>query len=323
MKLSNRLEKRPLFRVLLLVWCVGLCDARGVELGEPAPPIHVSEWVNGSPVTLARGSNIYVLDFWLPDTSNSRYTVPYVSNLQRAFRDQGVIMLGIVTDPPARVKKFLRSLDTPIEHTQGVDVKQQTTLTYLGRPNDESVASASDLPHAFVIDREGRVAWHGNSTVALEQVLKEILAGTFKIEAARREIAAEKAAKEYFALVMSGSNPLRMLELGDQVITNAWDHANILNEFAWRIVSDRKIKTASRAYQLALRASQRAYDLSGGTEIPIMDTYARALFQAGRRSEAMEIEKKAIAVCKDPRYRPQLESVLTRFERLSRTPPAK
>ena len=63
--------------------------------------------------------------------------------------------------------------------------------------------------------------------------------------------------------------------------------------------------------------------LSGGNEVPIMDTYARALFQAGKRTEAIELEKKAIAACKDTRFRPELESVLMRFERLSREKPLK
>jgi hypothetical protein len=50
-----------------------------------------------------------------------------------------------------------------------------------------------------------------------------------------------------------------------------------------------------------------------------MDTYARALFAAGKPQEAIAMEEKAIAACKDAYYRPELESVRLRFIRLSHT----
>ena len=121
---------------------------------------------------------------------------------------------------------------------------------------------------------------------------------------------------------MAGAKTPRSTQLGEQIIANASGYASILNEFAWKILTDRRIRTQNRDYDLAQRASRAAYELSGGNEVPIMDTYARALFQAGKRSEAMELEKKAIAACKDTRFRPELESVLMRFERLSREKPA-
>src|SRR2546427_4066612 len=128
--------------------------------------------------------------------------------------------------------------------------------------------------------------------------------------------------REYFQIAMAGDKTPRSRELGEQIIANASGYASILNEFAWRILTDRRIKTQARDYDLALRASRAAYELSGGNEVPIMDTYARAPFRAGKRAEGIELEKKAIAACKDTRFRPDLESVLMRFERLSREKPA-
>jgi len=283
-----------------------------LELGGPAPPIKVSEWIKGTPVALAKGSNVYVLDFWTTYAGNSIYTLPYLSNLQTNNRSRGVIIVGITTDAATKVKRFLTTVETPIEYRLAIDADQQTTKAYI------DAVGATELPHAFVIDSQGRVVWHGNSTVALEKVLKEVLDGSFTLDSARRTIAAEKAMREYFTLATAGTNPVRMSELGEQVLANATGYASILNEFAWRILTDRRIQTRARDYPLALRASQEAFELSGGNEVPIMDTHARALFAAGKRAEAMEIEKKAIAACKDIRFRPELESQLMRFERLTR-----
>src|SRR3954465_9475240 len=138
-----------------IVFVLGAGGARAVELGDSAPPIQISEWVKGGPISLAKGSNFYVLDFWATEGSNSRYTVPYVSNLQRTYRSKGVIMIGVTSEPASRIKKFLSGLESPVEYAQAVDLNGRTTASYLGTPG------GLDLPHAFVIDREGRVVWHG------------------------------------------------------------------------------------------------------------------------------------------------------------------
>jgi peroxiredoxin len=307
--------------ILLLVAAFFLLGAGvtgvALELGETSPAIKTGQWIHEGPIDLekARGSNVLVVDFWATTRTACRYTIPFISELRKKFMDRGVVMIGISSEPPESVNKFLRTLDAPPGYAMAIDAGHQTSDAFLKGVGWE------ELPHTFVIDPEGKLVWHGSSTVALEKILDQLLAGKLEIEAARRTLAAEKQIKEYFTLANKSITSPRMAELADSIVANAAGYPLILNEFAWKILTDRLVR--NRDYALALRASKVAYDVSEGRELPILDTYARSLFQAGKRAEAIEMEKKAIAACTDNRYRPELESVLMKFERISREQPLK
>jgi thiol-disulfide isomerase/thioredoxin len=294
-----------------LILCVMSREASALDLGDPAPRIQINEWVKGNPVDFARGrgSNVFVVDFWSTICAPCRYTIPYLGEMQKKYRDRGVVVVGISSEPVEKVKREIPRLGVAMNYAMAVDAGNKTADAYL------KGVGWQELPHAFVIDKDGKLVWHGNSTVALDQVLDEVLTGKLDIESARRTIAAEKAIQEYYRIAATGMTNSRLAELGDQIITNAAKYHSILNEFAWKILTERTVRT--KDYKLALRAARAAYEMNGQI-VPIMDTYARALFQTGHHAEAIEMEKKAIAACDDSHFRPELESVLLRFQRLSR-----
>jgi len=225
--------------------------------------------------------------------------------------DKKNILLGILTNRDLRFEKNHNRRISEIMTKENLI----TTTGVKDLKEAENILQNYKIEKLPVIDKKGNLVWHGNSTVALDQVLQEVLSGKLDVESARRTVTAEKLIREYYMIASTGLTNSRLAELGDQIITNATKYPSILNEFAWRILTDRTVKT--KDYKLALRASQAAYELSGNL-VPVMDTYARALFQNGRHAEAIEMEKKAIAACDDTRFRPDLESVLLRFQRLSR-----
>lgn len=290
--------------------------AAQLDIGDPAPPLQVSGWIKGGPLDLKqlKGSNIVVLDFWATVCLPCRYTLPYLTDLQKTYRDRGVTVIGISSEPAEKIKSFLPKLGAPVGYALAADLNHQTFDAYLKATGWE------ELPRVFLIDKEGNVAWHGNTTVALDKVLDELISGKFDLAAARRTVTAQRLMREYFMIALAGVDNLRAVELGEQIVTNAAGYPALLNEFAWKILTDRRIR--NKDYDLALRASKEAYKLSSNT-VPIMDTHARALFETGKKSEAIELEKKAIAACKDPRFKPELESVLLRFERLSGLRPSR
>jgi peroxiredoxin len=302
--------------IALLILLVGDLAAFGagsstLELGQAAPPIKIGKWVRGGPINLdqVRGSNVLVLDLWSSDYQRCRYTIPYLTGIQKKFAGRGVLIVGVSAEPAERIKWFLPTLETPLGYAVAADSDHQTSDAYAKGTSWEAA------PHSFVIDRTGRLVWHGDSTVALEQVLNDLLDGKLELEAARRTVAAEKQMTEYFLIAKAGTNTQRTVDLGEQIIANATAYPSILNEFAWKILTEPRLK--QRDYNVALRCAQIAFEKSSRTDVPIMDTYARALFAAGRHDEAIELEKKAIKVCEDVRYRPELESVVLRWERMS------
>jgi len=70
----------------------------------------------------------------------------------------------------------------------------------------------------------------------------------------------------------------------------------------------RKVKV--RDVDLATKLAKAAVDASEGKEPSPLDTYARALFDSGKTSDAISTVQKAIAVAKNNEMRKQLEETL-------------
>jgi Flp pilus assembly protein TadD len=85
-----------------------------------------------------------------------------------------------------------------------------------------------------------------------------------------------------------------------------------LNEWAWTILTDEKIKT--RDLKLATKLAKAALDASEGKDSNILDTYARALFDSGRVSEAITTQKKAIELAENDEARQPLEETLKGYQ---------
>ncbi len=97
----------------------------------------------------------------------------------------------------------------------------------------------------------------------------------------------------YYAATGETGNPEQAAELAGQIEALDIQTPEILNEIAWDILTDAKVK--QRDLPLAMRLAKRALDASQGKDANILDTYARALFDAGNIADAIEYQKKAVA----------------------------
>jgi len=278
------------------------------ELGQPASPLKPETWVKGKAIDLAegKGKTVYVVEFWATWHGPCRAAIPHLTELQKRFAAQGVVFIGISDEPADKVKPFVEQMGDKMGYRVAVDTTRATHEAYL------DAFGARGIPHAFVVDKNGNIAWHGHSMVGLDRTLEEILAGKFDLEAAKRSLHAEDLVPQYFAGASADRPEPRNKELGDQIVTGAARNPAFLNEFAWMILTDQRVK--SRDLGLALRAAKLAYDDTAGNDSAIVDTYARAMFDNGRKAEAIKLQKEAIAVCKDERTRLQLQATLKEYE---------
>jgi thiol-disulfide isomerase/thioredoxin len=85
-----------------------------------------------------------------------------------------------------------------------------------------------------------------------------------------------------------------------------------LNEMAWTILTDEKVK--QRDLPLATKLAKAAVDASEDKNPAILDTYARALFDSGKLADAIEYQKKAVAACEDDDTKSELEATLKKYQ---------
>lgn len=276
---------------------------QAIELGDPAPPLQVAGWVKGKPVNLkaGKGKQVYVVEFWATWCGPCKASIPRLSERQRKYGDKGVVIIGISHEEASVVKPFVEKMGDKMDYTVAVDRDKATYNAYM------RAFGQGGIPHAFVIDKDGRVAWHGHPERNLEQTLDQILAGKYDRKAARQTELSRKMPAEYFGLIKAAEKSTsanqkkaalrRARATGLNLVRAGAKDADLLDDFASKILALEN--PAVRDLDLAGKAAKAAVDASGETDAEIIQTYARVLFASRRRMEAVTYQKKAIELAKD------------------------
>ena len=303
---------KPFVRALgVALTALGLArSGSGADLGMPAPPLKIAKWIKGGPVDLAAGiatgTNIYVVEFWATWCPPCRVSIPHLTDLQKRFKNQGVTVIGISNELEGQVRPFVGKQGDQMDYVVALDDGEKTSEAYM------KAFEQNGIPHAFVIDRKGRVAWQGHPMAGLDKAIEEMVAGRFDLEAARRAVEAERRIPDYLDKAAQGADAASLRELGDRILKDGAGQPSLLNEFAWALLTNPRIKT--RDVDLATRAAKAAYDGTDGKDASIVDTYARAFFVAGKVKEAVELQKKAVAASREERERKTLEKTLQEYQ---------
>lgn len=302
--------KLPRFTSLVLGFALlSSHAATAIELGDPAPKLAIDEWVKGQPVDLAegKGKNIYVVEFWATWCGPCRVSIPHLSEMQAKFKDQNVTFIGVSDETAAKVKPFVEKMGDKMDYTVAVDKDRQTFANYMGAFNQ------GGIPHAFIVNKQGQLVWHGHPMAGLDKALEKVIAGTFDMESAKQAALAEELLPKYFTMVATSKKSSPESEkMGKQVLEYAGENPQLLNQMAWIILTNPRIMY--RDLGLAMAAAKKAYEETDGKDASIVDTYARALYDTGNVAEAIKMQKKAIEVCDEADLKAALEETLASYE---------
>lgn len=281
--------------------------ALAAELGDAAPALKIKEWVRGSPVDLekGKGKHVYVVEFWATWCPPCRASIPHLTEMQKKFKKQGVVFIGISDENVGKVKPFVKQQGDKMAYTVAVDDGRSTNKAYM------RAFGIGGIPHAFIVDKAGVIAWHGHPMSGLESALEKILAGEWDIQAAQRADKVRRLIPKYYEMASKGKKTKKLRKTGKKILKYGRQDATMMNEFAWTILTHPRI--AYRDVKLAKKAAKAAYDASEGRDPAIIDTYARALFDSGDVRGAVEYQKKAIEICKDPKMMGDLKKTLARY----------
>ena len=291
------------------VFVISMSAAPVVEIGAAAPLVNVKQWIKGGPVKVEPGK-VHVVEFWATWCGPCREAIPHMTELQKKFKDRGVVFMGLTDEAPSVVKAFVKKMGDKMDYAVGIDEQDKTFKTFM------EPFGQTGIPHAFIIDKNGLLMWHGHPIGSLEKALDEILSGKFNLNAAKGWDNLRKLQLDYVTLVNKPAERQIANQKAEQLLTSAAREPGVLTDFAWKIMTGRQVE--HRDMPMALRAAKQAYDVTQGTNGVVLDTYARALCENKRCKEAAEIQKAAIPKARDFEQKMEFEAALKKYQRLAR-----
>ncbi len=297
--------------------------ASALGVGDPAPPLVQGDYVQGEPIEKMEAGQIYVVEFWATWCGPCVDAIPHVNALQRQYADNGVVMIGqnVWEDDTSAVKPFIEKMGDDMTYRVAFDEDGKMAETWM------EAAEQNGIPAAFIVDREGVIAWIGHP-MGMDEPLAQIVAGTYDPAAEADKQAQLEALGEKIDAAMQAGNVDEAVVLLDEVAAllpeamrpqlalsrlmmyghvDRWadgypairtlvaetDDTETLNEIAWMLVAPDS-PVAEPDLDLALNAALKCNELAAPPDPSFLDTLARVHFLKGDAALALKVQQQAV-----------------------------
>jgi thiol-disulfide isomerase/thioredoxin len=159
----------------LLLFLVGLSlsvksqTKTGLQVGEKAPQILVSDWIENAPKDKSFANKFIVLEFWTTWCGPCLASVPHLNQLQNEFKAQSdLIFVSMTNEKVEKVQKLLKRV--PFQSAVVTDVTNQTQKNY-----SEHGDGLVGLPSTILIDKNNVIRWVGIPTELTKKVLSDFV----------------------------------------------------------------------------------------------------------------------------------------------------
>lgn len=210
-----------------------------LKIGDPAPPLKVAKWFKGTPTGKFETGQIYVVEFWATWCGPCLKSVPHLTELAKQFDGKAQIIGVSIWESEkkdhdkrlAAVGAFVTRLGDKMDYNVAADDNEGSMAK-----NWMEAAGQSGIPTAFIVGKDGNIAWIGYPWAGLDQALEQSIADTLDIktvQAAAAKQQQEKATKELHYAPLKPINELKQqhkpaeaIAALDQLIAGHPEYAN-------------------------------------------------------------------------------------------------
>jgi thiol-disulfide isomerase/thioredoxin len=219
MKISSAIQWPALLAMLgMTLFCA---QAATLKVGDPAPKLQVSKWVQGDPVTAFEPGKAYIVEFWATWCGPCRMSIPHLNEIHTKYKNKGLIVIGqnVLERSPAQVPDFIKEMGTNMTYRVAMD-----DIPADGKRDDGAMAQtwmkAADMdgiPTAFLITTNGLIAWIGHPMTLEESTIEQVLSGQFDIKKAIAEQQSQATETEELSQLAA--------KLNSHLKNSEWDEA--------------------------------------------------------------------------------------------------
>lgn len=257
----------------------------GQQIGDPALPLTVGEWVKGKPVKIQPGTNIYVIVFCTLSQANE-FALTNLSCLQKLYQDKGLITVAISDESPANLRDFVQVRGADIDFTVAADGLASRTASNYQLAFDQFMS-----PRAYIVGRDGNVLWYGHPLRDdMGLVVDEIVSGRYNLEQTRKSVQKRQQMEVY--LIMAHQNDPATAQAGRVMLGDRTNDAPALCDLAFHIATEPRLEQRDTA--LANAALDRAEQLAATNHTDIEVDRAILLFQDGRLQAGLDRARQAL-----------------------------
>lgn len=166
--------------------CMSLAAPRQVLMpGDPAPELRVSQWIKGDPIARFEKGQVYVVELWATWCGPCRRSVPHLTELAKKH-GKDVVIIGISVrevgdDIVGGVRRFVAEMGDRMQYNVAIDSADKGTERLW-----QDAALRRGIPVAFIVGKDGRIAWIGHPMVMADP-LQRVIEGNFDVSVSRAE----------------------------------------------------------------------------------------------------------------------------------------
>jgi thiol-disulfide isomerase/thioredoxin len=193
------MKSKALYRfaiLLTLAASIRATFAATLNEGDAAPKLTVSKWIQGEPVKAFQPGTVYLVNFWSSWWIPCMEAMAHVNHLHHKYQGKGLVVIGqdVKERPATKIEPVIKRLGDLMSYRIATD--EAATSRWVGKMQEDWLFAAEvGLPAAFLIDKNGKIAFIGHPDDIDDAMIEQLLAGTFdpKTRVLAREAAAKKA----------------------------------------------------------------------------------------------------------------------------------
>jgi thiol-disulfide isomerase/thioredoxin len=192
-------------------------DQPTLKVGDPAPKLQNGKWVQGDPITGFDRDKAYIVEFWATWCGPCRASIPHLNDYYLKFKDKGLVVIGqdCFEQDDGRVAPFVKKMGEKMTYRVALDDKKTDDKGVMAQ-TWMAAAGQYGIPMAFLIGKDGRIAWIGHPMMLEEVSIEQVLAGRYGIGRAAADY--DRAFKEQQARTLNQPQHLHAMDLVNHLL---------------------------------------------------------------------------------------------------------